>query len=332
MRGTAGQRGVGGLRGAVAITQQPAETPPPSRGATPPLMAIKHQTSPEIQDFLVYWLLEQVSAEGMPPGQLGVEAVRRSGGDLRPAESDVRAAQVTCWQRGWLNAPHPFSLQAASLSAGGRVELNRRAAATTAGRAEVAGDPREKAAERLLALISPAGKHEVLDVGTGGGFLARKLAAAGFRVLGIDVDADAIAGATKEPAPGDRLRFEVADIHGLAEGKRRWLTIVTSYLLHECDDPIATLRSICACLGPGGRLACMDFPPNCAAYLSGVGRTPFHAFRALAKGDWQALASELGLSLSEQLCFGYVSVTLARKEPDEDGRTPITQRIGESIP
>jgi SAM-dependent methyltransferase len=196
----------------------------------------------------------------------------------------------------------------------------------------MAGDPRERAAERLVALISPPGEHEVLDVGTGGGFLARKLAAAGFRVLGIDVDADAIAGATKEPAPGDRLRFEVADVHGLAEGKRRWLTIVASYVLHECDDPIATLRSICACLQPGGRLACMDFAPNCAAYLSGVGRTPFHAFRALAKGDWQGLAPAVGLSLSEQLCFGYVSVTLARKQPDGDGRTAMTRGIGETIP
>ena len=295
-------------------------------------MAIKHQASPEIRDFLIYWLLEQVSAERMPPGRLGVEVIRRSSGDLRPARSDVRAAQVTCWERGWLNAPHPFSLQAASLSAGGRVELNRRAAAATAGRAEVAGDPREIAAQRLVAAISPPGEHEVLDVGTGGGFLARKLAAAGFRVLGIDVDAEAIAGASKEPSPGDRLRFEVADVHSLAKGNRRWLTTVASYVLHECDDPIATLRSICACLQPGGRIACMDFAPNCAAYLSGVGRTRFHAFRALAMGDWQALASKLGLSLSEQLCFGYVSVTLARKQPDGDTRTPMTGRTGESIP
>ena len=193
-------------------------------------------------------------------------------------------------------------------------------------------DPREKAADCLLRLLSPPDEHEVLDVGTGDGFLAKKLAAAGFRVLGIDIDADAIEGAAAECPPGGRLRFDVADIHAFADGEQRWSRIVTSYLLHECDDPIGTLRSICACLEPGGRLACMDFAPNCSAYLSRAGRTPFHAFRALAQGDWEALAPELGLTLIEHLCFGHVSATLARKQVAADGHIEITRLQGEKSP
>jgi 2-polyprenyl-3-methyl-5-hydroxy-6-metoxy-1,4-benzoquinol methylase len=289
-------------------------------------MAIRHRASPEIREFLAYWLLEQVAARGLAPGRLRAEVVSQSDGDLRPADSDIQAAQITCWKRGWLDTGHPFAVQPARLSPRGRAELDRRTATLRSRRR--GDDPREMAADCLLRLLSPPDEHEVLDVGTGDGFLAKKLAAAGFRVLGIDIDADAIAGAAAACPPGGRLRFEAADIHALAHREQRWSRIVTSYLLHECDEPIATLRSICGCLQPGGELACMDFAPNCSAYLSGAGRTPFHPFRGLAEGDWEALAPEFGLTLIEYLGFGPVSVALARSQVAGDGDTEMTRLRG----
>ena len=280
-------------------------------------MAIKHLPSAEIRDFLVFYLLEQASSGAFPPAQLGPEVVRRSEGDLQPAEADVRAAQTACWERGWFDHEEPSADEPVSLSPEGCLELERRSeAARSAG---VGADPREAAADHVVSFVSPADESEVLDVGTGDGFLAKKLAAAGFRVLGIDTDASAIERAAAGCGGNARLRFQVADIRALAERGQRWPKIVTSFLLHECEDPVSVLRAICSCLEPGGRLACMDFAPNCAAYVLRAGRTPFHPFRALAQGDWHELALQLRLARRRFFSCRYVAVTCAQKHNAGDG-------------
>jgi 2-polyprenyl-3-methyl-5-hydroxy-6-metoxy-1,4-benzoquinol methylase len=300
-------------------------------------MAIKHQPSDEIRDFLVFHLLEQAARGAFPPARLGSEVVRSSEGDLQPAGADVRAAQIACWEHGWLEGKGPFSNEPASLSPEGRRELARRLAA--ARREHVSGNPREAAADRVVSLVSPADECEVLDVGTGDGFLAKKLAAAGFRVLGVDTDASAVEHARTGHATNAGLRFEVADIHALAERGQRWRTIVTSYLLHECEEPVGVLRAICSCLEPGGRLACMDFAPNCAAYVWRAGRTPFHPFRALAQGDWRELAPGLRLTQPRYFCIGYVAVTCLHKHSEptcdgvrEGGRMETAERLTHLLP
>jgi SAM-dependent methyltransferase len=275
-------------------------------------MAIRHHPSPEIREFLVFYLLERASEEPFPPGRLGAEVVRLSDGDLQPADEDVRAAQDICSERGWLDSAGPDAGAPVSASSAGRAELARR---TEAERSRSAGaDPRRDAAAQIVRLLSPPTREEVLDVGTGGGFLAKMLATAGFSVLGIDIDRSAIERAAGEAESEARLRFEVADVHSLPTRTQRWRTIVTSHLLHECGDPVGVLRAIGACLEPGGVFACTDFAPNSAAYVLRAGRTRFHPFRALAEGDWRALAPELGLSLVALECLSYVSVVLARKE------------------
>jgi SAM-dependent methyltransferase len=278
-------------------------------------MAIRHQPSPEVRDFLIFYLLEQVASGAFPPARLGSEVVLRSAGDLQPAEADVRAAQTECWERGWLRSETPFSDEPASLSPEGRLELERRLEA--GGSREPEPNSREEAGNHIVSLLSPPDLSEVLDVGTGDGFLAKKLASVGFRVLGVDIDGEAIERAVAGKGAEARLRFESADIHALAKHRRRWSRIVTSYFLHECDEPIGALRAICSCLSPGGRLACMDFAPSPVAYLLRAGRTPFHSFRALAQGDWLELGPRLGLARMQFFHFGYVAVTYA----ESDGAT-----------
>jgi len=272
---------------------------------------ITHQPSPEVRDFLVFYLLEQASKAAFPPSDLGLRVARDSGGDLRPAAEDIRAAQLLCWERGWLEASRPDSDLPVSLSREGRAEIARRTEAER--RKSAHPHPREEAAKHLISLLSPPDEQVVLDVGTGDGFLAKKLAAAGFRVLGIDTDASAVRPARSAYLGDSALQFEVADVRDLAERGRRWSKIATSYCLHECADPVATLEAICACLNPGGTLACMDFAPNCTAYLSRAGSTPFHPFRALAEGDWRHLAPDFGLTRLQFFYFGYVALVSAEK-------------------
>ena len=289
-------------------------------------MAIKHRPSAEIHQFLMLYLLDRASEAPFPPSALGAEAKRRSDGDFQPDEEDVRAAQIACWERGWLDCEDPFSDRAASLSREGKAELVRLREASK--NRSSGSDDREQAAELLISRVPPPDGEEVLDVGTGGGFLACKLAAAGFRVLAIDTDHDAIAKARCEgPSSNSPVRFRAADIRELAQEGAGFSRIVASYFLHECHDPVAVLQAMCSCLGPGAFLGCMDLAPNSAAYLERAGRTPFHPFRALAEGDWRDLAPQLGLNDLDWLTIGHVSVTTARKSDQVvAGRPPIDNK------
>ena len=289
-------------------------------------MAIKHRPSAEIRQFLILYLLERASEAPLSLSALGADVKRRSDGDFHPDEEDVRAAQIACWERGWMDCEDPFSHRAASLSREGKAELVR---LREASRSRSSGsDDREQAAELLISRVPPPDGEEVLDVGTGGGFLACKLAAAGFRVLAIDADGDAIANAGCEgPSGNSPVRFRAADIRELAQEETGFSRIVASYLLHECHDPVAVLQAMCSCLDPGAFLGCMDLAPNSAAYLERAGRTPFHPFRALAEGDWRDLAPQLGLNDVDWLTIGHVSVTIARKSDQvATGRPPIDHK------
>jgi len=272
---------------------------------------MKHFPSAEIRDFLVFLLLE-LAGGGFSPARLGAEVVERSNGDLQPAAEDVLGAQQLCWDSGWIELEQPGAGDRVVLSPAGRDELRRRREAAEAAAAQ---ESRGDAADRLVSLLPPPDGREVLDVGTGDGFLAWRLAGAGFRVLGVDADRDAVERAQSRAAGDARLRFRAADLHTLPTEGRRWPIVVSSYLLHECDDPVAALSAMRACLEPGGILACIDFAPNCAAYIARAGRTAFHPFRALAEGDWRALAPRLGLTDLRCWQFGYTGLTLARGSP-----------------
>ena len=85
-------------------------------------------------------------------------------------------------------------------------------------RAEVASrrspeDLRSLQVELLRLAGEPRGRR-VLDLGCGGGALARRLAERGGEVIAVDPDRDAIAQARRDAAgldPQDRLEFRVAD-------------------------------------------------------------------------------------------------------------------------
>ncbi len=286
-------------------------------------MAIQHRPSAEITQFLIFHLLELASEKPFPPSDLSTEVERRSEGDVHPHEEDVRAAQIACHERGWLDCDDPLSSRPAALTPEGSAELSRLREAARSG----SSGERERAADLLVSRLSPSPNDPVLDVGTGDGFLARKLSRAGFCVVGVDVDADAIRRAREHSGDDPNLRFEVADVRHLASSGAQYGCVVASYLLHESDEPLAVLEAMSACLAPAGTFGCVDFAPNLSAYVTRAGRTPFHPFRALANGDWRHLAPRFGLAGLECFTVGHVAVATAHKTNGRaHSRPPVDNR------
>jgi SAM-dependent methyltransferase len=148
---------------------------------------------------------------------------------------------------------------------------NYHAHQTTGLRAQFDRDLWAAVAARALAPVAAAttGPLNVLDVGTGSGYLAWLLADLGHRVTGIDTaDGMLIAAAAAHPAdpaahfPGWRApRFRRGDAHTLPTDLAHSGTfdaVVSRYVLWTLPDPVAALTAWADALTPGGIIAAID--------------------------------------------------------------------------
>lgn len=110
----------------------------------------------------------------------------------------------------------------------------------------------------LLAVCEPLAGLHVLDLGCGQGYFTRKLARRGAQVVGVDIADDMLALA-RQHEKEDTLGIEY---HQMSAGEvhRRWpagsFDLVAALMsLHDMAEPAAVLKSACATLKPGGRLA-----------------------------------------------------------------------------
>jgi ArsR family transcriptional regulator len=84
-------------------------------------------------------------------------------------------------------------------------------------------DPEGAETVALTAVADLRGKR-VLEIGSGDGRLTWRYAGAAAEVLGIDTDEERVAAARAATPPSlrDRVRFEVADVAGLAAPRSRF--------------------------------------------------------------------------------------------------------------
>src|SRR6185437_12537162 len=109
--------------------------------------------------------------------------------------------------------------------------------------------------DHYLAIAEEFGARSLLDVGCGTGILARRAAAQGMDVIGMDP-----AGASLEVARGqpgaERVRWLHGDATGLPELQVDLATMTANvaHVFLADEDWAATLRGVHAALRPGGHL------------------------------------------------------------------------------
>jgi ubiquinone/menaquinone biosynthesis C-methylase UbiE len=160
-------------------------------------------------------------------------------------------------------------------------------------------DHKPRGASELIGRLRgvPKGSY-VLDVGTGEGFLARRLAKHGFRVLGVDsgtfdYSKDSIARAQREAGSDNgRLEFLQADVTRLRRPPGGFDLVVSSQAVHCMRNQHKCLRAIHRLLKPGGRFLSLDFLVN----LEGFQAHGFHCFLAISREEWAEILPAIGFA------------------------------------
>ncbi|MBK1786424.1 class I SAM-dependent methyltransferase [Prauserella cavernicola] len=127
---------------------------------------------------------------------------------------------------------------------------------------------------RLVRLVPP-GARTALDVGCGSGRFARRLAAHGLDVEGIDPSAEmiGIATATGSPGPGT-VTYRHEDVTTAELPQRRYDVITCLASLHHV--PFETVTRLRTALAPGGVLAVLGLatPSTAADHATWLGAAP----------------------------------------------------------
>ena len=158
--------------------------------------------------------------------------------------------------------------------------------------------------EILLDFARPLPGERCLDLATGPGHTAQRLAATGGLVVGFDIAPGMIAVARRRAAEAgaENLHFLVGDVHGLPfpDGSLDLVTCRTAP--HHFADVPAALTEAARVLGPHGRLVVEDsLAPDAAplaAFLEALEkrRDPTHV-HSLDRAEWFAACASAGLQI-----------------------------------
>jgi ubiquinone/menaquinone biosynthesis C-methylase UbiE len=153
--------------------------------------------------------------------------------------------------------------------------------------------------EALLALLRPMAEDRCLDLGTGTGHTAARLADHTREVVALDPSPGMLAAARDLYDDRPNLSFVEAPGHASGLATASFDLIAARHTLHHHPDPVATLREAARLLRPGGRLGIVDeITPSVSvdAWYHGleIARDPDHV-RAYTLDAWAAMILEAGL-------------------------------------
>ena len=174
-------------------------------------------------------------------------------------------------------------------------------------------DPRWRAA--LVDVLAPQPGERVLDVATGTGMVAARLAHRhGARVVGLDQSPQMLAAArarlARSPKLAERVTLVEAQAEDLPFADGEFDHLSFTYLLRYVDDPAATIRELARVVKPGGRIAMLEFGEPA--------REPWHRLWSIYT---RHSLPALGRLVSPQ--WAEVGRFLARSIPDFYARHPL---------
>jgi SAM-dependent methyltransferase len=132
------------------------------------------------------------------------------------------------------------------------------------------------AIDHALDRLAPRPGERILDVGTGTGLAARRAAARGARVVGIDLGPELIETA-RALAARDRLEidFRVGDAEQLPFDNASIDGVVSSFGVMFVGHPEEAARELARVCRPGGRLALVSWTPGSSVALKFAVHRPY---------------------------------------------------------
>jgi len=119
------------------------------------------------------------------------------------------------------------------------------------------------AIEHCTNRLAPRRDGQVLDVATGTGWAARRLAARGFQVTGLDFAPDMLATAGDLAAAQNHdIAFELGDAEALPYADASFDAIVSSFGIMFVQHPEDAAEELARVCKPGGRIALATWTPD----------------------------------------------------------------------
>jgi SAM-dependent methyltransferase len=170
-----------------------------------------------------------------------------------------------------------------------------------------AGDPD---LDIIADFAQPTAAECCLDIATGPGHTAFRIAQGAGFVVGADLAQGMIAAARR--LAGERglanTAFLIADVHALPFPDGIFDLVTCRIAPHHFADLPAAVRQITRVLRPGGRFVCEDSlgpdDPALAAFLERLEKTrdPTHV-HSLSRGEWQAALDGAGLTVARETVY-----------------------------
>ena len=177
---------------------------------------------------------------------------------------------------------------------------------------------RVQAADVARLLPRSSAGQRLLDVGCGTGHWTGRFAARGYRVVGVDVSPEMLAGAR-----GVSPALAVADARALPFRDAAFDAVATVTMLEFVPDPVAAVRELARCTRPGGVIL--------AATLNRL--APLNRRRARASSGPYAAARFWGPADLLRLLAPLGEVRLAATSLDPGGRAlRSSRRLARTLP
>jgi len=166
-----------------------------------------------------------------------------------------------------------------------------------------------------------AGQRDVLDAGSGNGYLSWLACRSGARVVAMNFEASQVEKARKlfneqRKMPPEQLRFEQRDLYDLASETRTFDEIICFEVLEHLRDDRAVVEQFYRLLRPNGYLhicAPNRLHPRHQAEVLDVDEGGGHVRAGYTEEDYRMLLEPIGFTIDKIVGIGPRSVYLADK-------------------